>query len=66
MIYNIFISKRAIEEIEQAIAYYSQYSSKAPLNFVEELQIAYNTLKQNPQKRIFYRNVRGIKLKISL
>ncbi|MFT4094473.1 MAG: type II toxin-antitoxin system RelE/ParE family toxin [Niabella sp.] len=63
MAYSIFISKRALKEIEDAIDYYFQYSAKAPLDFTGELQTAYRILATQPPTRFFYKKVRGLKLK---
>ncbi|GAB3421520.1 type II toxin-antitoxin system RelE/ParE family toxin [Niabella aquatica] len=62
MEYNLLISKRALKEIEDAIDYYVQYSIKASAAFVKELQQAYHLLKNNPPERIYYKNIRGLKL----
>ena len=63
MAYKIVVSNRAIKEIEDAIDFYSEYSSKAPALFIAMLQDAYQKLNKNPLTRVYYKQVRGFKLK---
>lgn len=63
MAYKIIVSFRAQKEIENAIDYYSMYSTEAPLNFVTAIKSAYSTLETNPFFRVYYKNVRAIKIK---
>jgi toxin ParE1/3/4 len=63
MVYNVLISLRAQKEIENAIDYYSMYSTDAPVNFIAVLTDAYATLEINPFFRKHYKNIRSLKLK---
>lgn len=63
MAYKIKISRRAQNEIEKAIDFYSENSVDAPLNFIIYLKEAYNKLEKNPFYRLRYKNVRAIKIK---
>ncbi len=62
--YKIIISPRAFTEIKNAIDYYSLASLDAPQKFIFQLESSYSDLKINPFKRIRYKNIRAIKLKI--
>ena len=62
MAYKIIISPRTQKEIENAIDFYKLYSDSAPLNFIENLQEAYNSLALNPHYKVRYKNIRSIKL----
>ena len=63
MVYRIIVSPRAQKEIEEAIDFYSQYSTNAPLAFISTLEDAYHTLATNPFFSIRYKNIRTLKLK---
>jgi plasmid stabilization system protein ParE len=63
MAYKIAISPRAQKEIENAIDYYTLYSTDAPAHFIAILQETYQILETNPYFRICYKNVRTVKLK---
>jgi toxin ParE1/3/4 len=63
MAYKIIVSPRAQKEIENAIDYYALYSVNAPFNFVLSLKGAYDTLKEDPFRRIRYKSIRSLKLK---
>ena len=62
MAYNIIVSPRAQQEIEDAIDYYSLHSADAPSIFISSLRDAYRVLSQNPFYRIRYKNIRAVKL----
>lgn len=63
MAFKIIVSPRAQKEVENAIEYYALYSTDAPRNFVTSLEEAYNSISEIPFRRIFYKNVRALKLK---
>jgi plasmid stabilization system protein ParE len=63
MAYKIIVSPRAQKEIENAIDYYTLYSTDAPVNFITALKEVYTTLETNPFFRVRYKNVRALKLK---
>jgi len=63
MAYKIIVSSRAQREIENSIDYYALYSRDAPVHFIAVLKEAYKTLEINPFFRIYYKNVRALKLK---
>lgn len=63
MAYKIFLSSRAQKEIENAIDYYTLYSTDAPVNFITELKESYNTLETNPFLRVRYKNIRALMIK---
>ena len=63
MAYKIIVSPRAQKEIENAIDYYAQYSTNAPIYFITVLKEAYGMLEINPFFSVRYKNVRALKLK---
>jgi len=63
MAYNIIISSRALAEIEAAIDFYIIHSNDAPGKFIAALIEIYNSLSNNPFKRIRYKNIRAASLK---
>ncbi|NLZ94599.1 MAG: type II toxin-antitoxin system RelE/ParE family toxin [Bacteroidales bacterium] len=63
MAYSIVITKRARQEIKNAIDYYASYSSVAPINFSAVLEDAFDTLITYPFFAVRYKNVRALKLK---
>jgi plasmid stabilization system protein ParE len=63
MAYEVLVSPRAQNEIEEAIDYYAQFSSKAPSNFIKQLNYAYSLLENNPFLVIRYNNIRSINLR---
>jgi toxin ParE1/3/4 len=63
MVYKIIVSPRAVKEIENAVEYYSLYSAKAPLHFIDEIKQCYLQLESNPFLRVRYNNIRSIGLK---
>lgn len=63
MAYSIVITKRARQEIKNAIDYYASYSSVAPINFSAVLEDAFDTLITYPFFAVRYKNVRTLKLK---
>ena len=62
MAYSIIVSPRAQKEIENAIDYYEQYNSNAPLHFIEALASTYHTLEINAFFNIRYKNIRSLKI----
>ncbi len=62
MAYNIIVSPRAQNEIENAIDFYALNSIDAPSNFISSLEKAYGVLEVNPFFRIMYRNIRALKI----
>ena len=63
MTFEVIISPRALNDIEDAIDFYKFRSNDAPLHFITQLESAYNTLKKNPYHSIRYKNVRSLKIK---
>lgn len=63
MVYKIIVSPRAQKEIEIAIDYYALYSENAPEKFILFLKYSYQALAINPFFTVFYKNVRGLKIK---
>jgi toxin ParE1/3/4 len=63
MAYKILVSPRAQKEIENAIDYYALYSEKAPSKYIQSLKQSYKALSINPFFTVFYKNVRGLKIK---
>lgn len=63
MAYRIIVSPRAQNEIIEAIDFYSMHSVDAPNNFVLQLQKGYGALAINPFFRIYYKDVRALKIK---
>lgn len=51
MAYNVIISPRTQQEIQNSIEFYTQNSEDAPLKFITELERVYELLTINP----FYR-----------
>ena len=63
MAYKIVVSHRVQKEIENAIDYYTLYSSDAPAAFIALLNEAYTALAINPFFGVRYKNIRTLKLK---
>ncbi|MFZ4545395.1 MAG: type II toxin-antitoxin system RelE/ParE family toxin [Saprospiraceae bacterium] len=63
MAFKIIVSPRAQKEIENAIDYYSLYSTDAPVNFITGLIDAYNTLETSPFFRVRYKSTRALQIK---
>jgi toxin ParE1/3/4 len=63
MAYKIIVSPRAQKEIENAIDFYALYSENAPEKFILSLKYSYKALATNPFFTVFYKNVRGLKIK---
>lgn len=63
MAYKIIVSPRAQKEIENAIDFYALYSENAPEKFIVSLKYAYKALAKNPNFTVFYKNIRGFKIK---
>ena len=63
MVYKIIVSPRAQDEIIKAIDFYATHSVDAPNNFILQLQKGYEVLAMNPFFRIYYKDVRALKLK---
>jgi plasmid stabilization system protein ParE len=62
MAYKIIVSPRAQKEIENAIEYYSLYSTNAPQIFIKSLIETYTTLENNPFFNLRYKNIRALKI----
>ena len=62
MAYKIIVSHRAQHEIENAIEYYVNVSTKAPAGFIKSLEESYRILSLNPYFRICYSTIRTIPL----
>jgi len=62
MEFNIRVSPRAQNEIDNAIEYYQNQSNQAPQKFLESLTASYSQLKTNPWFAKRYKNVRSLKL----
>jgi len=63
MVYKIIVSPRAQNEIINAINFYALHSVNAPNNFIVQIQKGYKILAINPFFRIYYKEVRALKLK---
>ena len=63
MAYNIIVSPRTQQEIEDAIDYYALHSADAPHHFITSLRDTYLILANNPFYRICYKNIRAVKLR---
>ncbi len=63
MVYKISVSPRAQNQIVNAIGFYAKNSVDAPNNFIVQLQKSYAVLAVNPFFRIYYKDVRALKLK---
>jgi len=63
MVYKIIVSPRAQNEIINAINFYALHSVNAPKNFIVQIQKGYKILAINPFFRIYYKEVRALKLK---
>lgn len=64
MAYKIIVSPRAQKEIENAIDYYTLYSSSAPKSFINLLKDTYNSLATNPFFTVRYKNIRSFKISL--
>ena len=64
MDFKIIVSKKAQNEIENAIEYYSEINSKLALRFYNELVETYKKLELNPDYQIRHKNYRAIPLKV--
>jgi len=62
MAFKIIVSPRAQKEIENAIDYYAFYSTDAPKDFIAVLKETYATLETSPFFRVYYKNIRALKL----
>jgi len=62
MAYKIIVSPRALKEIENAIEYYTLYSSNAPKSFINLLKDTYSSLATNPFFTVRYKNIRILKI----
>lgn len=60
--YKIIISPRALDEIENAIDFYSLKSKDAPRKFIASLSDAYSSLNAYPFYAIKYKNIRAYPL----
>ena len=63
MAYSIIISPRAQMEIENAVDYYAQDSTDAPVLFITALKDTYKVLAINPFFTIRYKNARALSIK---
>lgn len=61
--YNVIVSRRAILEIENAIAYYARNSAIAPVRFIKNIDSAFQLLESTPNYPVRYKNVRSIRIK---
>ncbi|MGV0948315.1 type II toxin-antitoxin system RelE/ParE family toxin [Empedobacter falsenii] len=59
MIYKIRISSEAAQDIEQAISYYSNFSTSAAKSYLAELTKVLEALEINPFYQVKYRNLRA-------
>ncbi|MGV0977723.1 type II toxin-antitoxin system RelE/ParE family toxin [Empedobacter falsenii] len=57
MIYKIRISSEAAQDIEQAISYYSNFSTSAAKSYLAELTKVLEALEINPFYQVKYRNL---------
>lgn len=64
MAYEIVISPRALQEIDEAIKFYEGRNTNAPQDFIKVLKFSYNTLRINPYFRKVHRNIRRLPLKV--
>jgi plasmid stabilization system protein ParE len=63
MEYKIIVSPKAQLDIEKAIDYYAEKSEKAPKKFIEHLAYSYKAISINPYFFLYYKNIRGLKIK---
>ena len=59
MIYKIRISTGAEQDIEEAISYYTNFSTSASKSYLAELTKVFKTLEINPFYQVKYRNLRA-------
>ncbi len=64
--FKIIVSKKAQEEIENAVAYYAEINISLALRFYNELSETYKKLEINPDYQIRHKNFRAIPLKVFL
>lgn len=64
MAFNIFVSKKAQDEIENVMEYYAEININLAFRFYSELTETYNRLELNPNYQIRYKNYRAIPLKV--
>lgn len=62
MAYEIALSPKAIIEIEEALNFYLKISHSVALNFEENLNKTFETIKINPNFQIRYKKVRAVPL----
>ncbi|MDI1317300.1 type II toxin-antitoxin system RelE/ParE family toxin [Flavobacterium sp.] len=62
--FNIIVSKKAQNEIENATEYYAEINLNLALRFYNELTETYKRLELNPIYQIRHKNYRAIPLKI--
>lgn len=63
MAYKIRVSKRAQQEIEDALDFYASRSSNAPNLFLKSVVSTYKSLESSPHYKVVYREVRFVKLR---
>lgn len=59
MNYNIRIYPEAVQDIDQAFAYYSEFSISAIKSFEAELANVFEALETNPFYQLRYKNLHG-------
>ena len=64
MVFNIIVSKKAQDEIENAMEYYAEININLAFRFYSEITETYNRLELNPNYQIKHKNYRAIPLKI--
>lgn len=63
MVFKVIVSKRAQEEIENAIAYYSEVNKSLALKFYNAVEANYKKLETNPYFQNRHKEFRAIPLK---
>ena len=64
MVSKIIVSKKAQNEIENAMEYYSEINLNLAFKFYNELIETYKKLEINPDYQIRHKNYRAIPLKV--
>ena len=63
MVFKVIVSKRAQQEIENAIAYYSEINKSLAQKFYNAVEANYKKLETNPYFQNRYKEFRAIPLK---
>ncbi|KAA5538402.1 type II toxin-antitoxin system RelE/ParE family toxin [Paenimyroides baculatum] len=63
MVFKVIVSKRAQQEIENAIAYYSEINKSLAQKFYNSVEANYKKLETNPYFQNRYKEFRAIPLR---